>query len=159
MPPKVYIDGHAGTTGLRIREWLGPRTDIELLTLPEKDRKDPGARRAMLRSADLAVLCLPDDSAREAAAWAADGPTRLIDASTAHRGAKDWVFGLPELAPDQRDRIRSAKRVSNPGCYSSAFILLLRPLIDAGVIAPDVPLAIHALSGYSGGGQIGRAHV
>ncbi len=153
MRPKVYIDGHAGTTGLRIRDWLEPRSDIELIVLPDERRKDVEARRQMLRTADLAILCLPDDSAREATAWAADHPTRLIDASTAHRVAEDWVFGLPELVPGQREKIRAAKRVSNPGCYSSAFVLLLRPLIDARVLDPESPLTIHALSGYSGGGR------
>ncbi len=153
MRPKVYIDGHVGTTGLRIREWMAARADVELLTLPEAHRKDPAARRARIVAADLAVLCLPDDAAREAAGWASDGATRIIDASTAHRVAAGWVYGLPELAPGQRDAIRRAKLVANPGCYASAFILLVRPLVDAGVLAPVVPLTCHALSGYSGGGR------
>jgi N-acetyl-gamma-glutamyl-phosphate reductase len=153
MGKRVYIDGHVGTTGLRIREWLAPRTDIELLTLPESARKDSDARRQQLRRADLAVLCLPDDAAREAAAWAAEDNTRVIDASTAHRVDDDWVYGLPELQAEQRDAIRQAQRVANPGCYASAVILLLRPLVDAGVLAPDAALTIHALSGYSGGGR------
>jgi N-acetyl-gamma-glutamyl-phosphate reductase len=149
----VYIDGHVGTTGLRIREWLAQRTDIQLLTLPDSARKDAAARREQLRLADIAVLCLPDDAAREAAAWAEEENTRIIDASTAHRVADSWVYGLPELASAQRDAIRDAKRVSNPGCYSSAVILLLRPLVDAGVLPPDTPVTVHALSGYSGGGR------
>lgn len=153
MKPRVYIDGHVGTTGLRIREWMAPRTDIELLTLPDEVRKDAGARRDRILAADLAVLCLPDEAAREAARWTAGGTTRIIDASTAHRVAADWVFGLPELAPAQRDAIRHAQFVTNPGCYSSAFILLLRPLIDAGVLARTAPITCHALSGYSGGGR------
>ena len=153
MKPRLYIDGHVGTTGLRIREWMAQRTDVELLTLPEELRKDTGARRDRTLAADLVVLCLPDDAAREAAQWAAEGATRIIDASTAHRVATDWVYGLPELAPGQREAIRQARRVANPGCYSSAFILLLRPLIDAGVVAATAPITCHALSGYSGGGR------
>jgi N-acetyl-gamma-glutamyl-phosphate reductase len=153
MRPKVYIDGHVGTTGLRIREWMTPRADVELLTLPERQRKDAGARREALLASDLTVLCLPDDAAREAAQWAAAGTTRIIDASTAHRVAAGWVYGLPERASDQRAAIRQARCVANPGCYSSAFILLLRPLLDAGIIAATAPIACHALSGYSGGGH------
>ncbi|MCB0126927.1 MAG: N-acetyl-gamma-glutamyl-phosphate reductase [Caldilineaceae bacterium] len=151
--PKVYIDGHVGTTGLRIREWLAPRQDIELMTIPEEVRKDNDARREHMLASDITVFCLPDDAAREAAAWVRESDTRLIDASTAHRVNPDWVYGLPELEPGQRDAIRNAKLVSNPGCYSSSFILLTRPLIDAGVIAPDAPISIHALSGHSGGGR------
>src|SRR5512135_1354830 len=153
MRPKVYIDGHVGTTGLRIREWMAQRSDVEVLTLPEKQRKDTPARRAHLLASDLTVLCLPDDAAREAAQWAASGTTRLIDASTAHRVTAGWVYGLPELAAEQRDAIRVARFVANPGCYSSAFILLLRPLVDAGVITSTAPITCHALSGYSGGGH------
>lgn len=153
MTARVYIDGHVGTTGLRIREWLGGRTDLDLLALPEAQRKDAAARRDLLRSADVAILCLPDDAAREVAAWVADAPTRLIDASSAHRVATGWVYGLPELAADQRAAIRGAKLVSNPGCYPTGFVLLVRPLIDAGLLAADAPLTIHALSGYSGGGR------
>ncbi len=153
MKPRVYVDGHVGTTGLRIRQWLADRGDLEVMTLPDADRKRPEARREHMRSADLAILCLPDEAARQAVEWVADAPTRVIDASTAHRIAPGWVYGLPELAPDQRDAIRAAKHVANPGCYSSAFILLLRPLVDAGIIAATAPLTCHALSGYSGGGR------
>jgi N-acetyl-gamma-glutamyl-phosphate reductase len=153
MTPKLYIDGHAGTTALRVREWLAGRDDLEVVTLPEELRKDPVARKKALRDAAIVLLCLPDDTAREAAEWLADSPVRILDASTAHRVADGWVYGLPELVAGQRERIASAKRVANPGCYSSAVILLLRPLIDAGLIAPDKPMAIHALSGYSGGGR------
>ena len=152
MPPKVYIDGHVGTTGLRIREWLAGRADIELITAAEDERKNADVRRECVRRADLAVLCLPDEAAREAASWAAESGTKVIDASTAHRIAGGWVYGLPELEPMQRDAIRSASRVTNPGCYASAFVLLARPLIDAGFLTSDTPLSIHALSGYSGGG-------
>lgn len=153
MKPKVYIDGHVGTTGLRIREWMAPRHDVELLTLPDAQRKDTGARRERVQSADIAILCLPDSAAHEAVEWAADAPTRIIDASSAHRVSPGWVYGLPELAPGQRDAIRKAKLVTNPGCYPSGFILLVRPLVDAGLLSPEVPLLIHALSGYSGGGR------
>ena len=153
MPPRVYIDGHVGTTGLRIREWLAGRDDLDLLTLPEALRKDDAARRDRVRAADVAILCLPDDAARVAATWVDDVPTRLIDSSTAHRVAPDWVYGLPELTANQRAAIRGAKLVSNPGCYSSAVILLLRPLVDAGIVPPEAPLTCHALSGYSGGGR------
>ena len=153
MTPRVYIDGHIGTTGLRIREWMARRTDIDLLTLPDELRKDSSARRDRIVAADLAVLCLPDNAACEAAQWAAAGATRVIDASTAHRVAAGWVYGLPELTTDQREAIRQAQCVANPGCYSSAFILLLRPLIDAGVLPTPAPITCHALSGYSGGGR------
>jgi len=153
MRPRIYIDGHVGTTGLRIRDWLAPRRDLDVVSLPEEERKLPDARRKSLLEADVAVLCLPDAAAREAAAWAEEGRTRVIDASTAHRVAEGWTFGLPELEPTQRDEIRRAKRVANPGCYASAFLLLVRPLIDAGIVARDAPLTVHALSGYSGGGR------
>ena len=153
MPPKVYIDGHVGTTGLRIREWMAGRHDVELLTLPDAQRKSEAARRALLAEADVAVLCLPDDASREAAGWAAHTNTRLIDASSVHRVEDGWVYGLPELRPDQREAIRQAKYVANPGCYSSAFLLLVRPLLDAGLIEKNTPISIHALSGYSGGGR------
>ncbi|MGH7766595.1 MAG: N-acetyl-gamma-glutamyl-phosphate reductase [Candidatus Binatia bacterium] len=153
MSAKVYLDGHAGTTGLRVREWLSGRSDVEVLTLPEDRRKNSEARRETILSADVAILCLPDAAAREVAGWVQNGTTRLIDASTAHRVSDGWVFGLPELQSTQRDRIRNARLVSNPGCYSSAFILLTRPLIDEGLISRDAPLVIHALSGYSGGGR------
>ena len=153
IPPRVYIDGHVGTTGLRIRDWLRGRGDLEVLDLPETSRKDPAARRERVEEADAAVLCLPDDAAREAAAWAAASGTRVVDASTAHRVAEGWTYGLPELIPGQRARIRGAVRVSNPGCYPTGFVLLVRPLVDAGLLAPDAALSAHALSGYSGGGR------
>ncbi len=153
MRPQVYIDGHVGTTGLCIRAWLANRRDIEIVSLAEDRRKSKDARRECLVAADIAVLCLPDDASREAAGWVTDGHTRLIDASTAHRTAEGWVYGLPELQPGQRDAIRTAARVANPGCYASAFVLLVRPLIDAAVLAAEAGLSIHALSGYSGGGR------
>jgi N-acetyl-gamma-glutamyl-phosphate reductase len=153
MRPKIYIDGQAGTTALRIRDWLAGRHDIELAILPEELRKNSDARKKALRDATLVILCLPDDAAREAAAWLSGSPVRVLDASSAHRVTDGWVFGLPELVTGQRERIATAARVANPGCYSSAVILLTRPLVDAGLIAADTPLSIHALSGYSGGGR------
>lgn len=153
MTQKVYIDGHVGTTGLRIRDWLAGRDDIELLTLPDELRKDAAARKEALLASDIAVLCLPDDAAREVSEWLTDADTRVIDASTAHRIAPDWVYGLPEMQSDQREKIRNARLVSNPGCYSSASILLLRPLLDEGILTPDSLVYIQALSGYSGGGK------
>jgi N-acetyl-gamma-glutamyl-phosphate reductase len=151
--PRIYIDGQAGTAALRIREWLADRSDLELVTLPDALRKDPSRRRGCVLDSDVTVLCLPDDAAREAAAWAADAPTRIIDASTAHRTAAGWVYGLPELAPTQREAIRMARLVSNPGCYAAAFLLLLRPLVEKGLLSADHGPTIHALSGYSGGGR------
>ncbi|MGH9886356.1 MAG: N-acetyl-gamma-glutamyl-phosphate reductase [bacterium] len=153
MAPRVFIDGHMGTTGLRIRDWLAGRDDLELVELPEAQRHVAAARRDALAAADLAVLCLPDDAAREAVALAEGTRVRILDASAAHRISKGWVFGLPELAPEQRGLIASATRVSNAGCYASAVLLLLRPLVDAGLVPRDAPIAIHALSGYSGGGR------
>ena len=153
MRSKLYIDGQAGTTALRIRDWLAGRDDIEVVVLPEALRKESMARRQALQSADIVLLCLPDDAAKEAAAWLADSCVRILDASTAHRVTDGWVYGLPELVAGQRERIAQAKRVANPGCYASAVILLVRPLIDAGLIAPDTFFSIHALSGYSGGGR------
>ena len=153
MLPRIYIDGQAGTTALRIRDWLAGRNDLEVATLSEELRKDAAARKIALRDATVVLLCLPDDAAREAAGWLADSPVRILDASTAHRVTDGWVYGLPELVPGQRERIAKAKQVANPGCYASAVILLVRPLVDAGLIAPDTPLSIHALSGYSGGGR------
>ena len=130
MSARVFIDGQAGTTGLRIRDWLAGRDDLELVEVAEARRKDAKARRDCFASADLAVLCLPDDAAAEAVAWLGDAQTRILDASTAHRVAADWVYGLPELGDRQREAIASAERVSNPGCYPSATIVALRPLVD-----------------------------
>jgi N-acetyl-gamma-glutamyl-phosphate reductase len=153
MPPKLYIDGQAGTTALRVRDWLAGRNDLDVVVLPEELRKDPAARRQALQTADIVLLCLPDDVAKEVATWLAGSRVRVLDASTAHRTSDDWVYGLPELIAGQRERIAQAQRVANPGCYASAVILLLRPLIDAGLIASDSAFSIHALSGYSGGGR------
>ncbi len=152
-PPKVFIDGSYGTTGLRIREWLADRDDIEVLSLPEEDRRDADARKALLAEADLAVLCLPDDAAGEAAALADESGTKIIDASTAHRVADGWTYGLPEMDPSQREAIREETHVSNPGCYPMGVILGLRPLVEEGLLLDDAPITVHALSGYSGGGK------
>ncbi|MDA3896732.1 MAG: N-acetyl-gamma-glutamyl-phosphate reductase [Desulfobacteraceae bacterium] len=153
MSINIFIDGHVGTTGLRIHDWLSIRHDIEVIALPEKLRKNTEARREMVLSSDIAILCLPDDAAIEVANWAKDENTRLIDASTAHRVAEDWVYGLPELQPNQRDLIRNAKFVSNTGCHAAAFILLIRPLVDENILMKDSPITVRSLSGYSGGGR------
>jgi N-acetyl-gamma-glutamyl-phosphate reductase len=153
MPPRVFIDGHVGTTGLRIREWLAGRSDLAVVELPESLRKDAGARRDAIAGADVAVLCLPEAAAREAAEFARASRVRVLDASTAHRIAPGWSFGLPELAPGQRAEIAGASAVSNTGCWSTAVILLVRPLIDAGLLDRETPLHVHGLSGYSGGGR------
>ena len=131
----VYVDGQEGTTGLRINEYLARRGDVEILRVAPELRKDPAERARLLNAADVAFLCLPDAAAREAVALVSNPKTCLIDASTAHRTASDWVFGLPELASDQRARIRASKRISNPGCHATGFILLMRPLVDAGLVS------------------------
>ena len=153
MLPKVFIDGHTGTTGLRIHQWMAAREDVELLTLPQELRRNSEERRGQILESDVAILCLPDEAAVEVAGWVQESDTRLIDASAAHRVAAGWAYGLPELEPGQRSAIGQAKYVSNPGCYPTGFILLVRPLIDAGLLAPDAPVSINALSGYSGGGN------
>ncbi|MFO7301799.1 MAG: N-acetyl-gamma-glutamyl-phosphate reductase [Acidobacteriota bacterium] len=153
MAFRVYVDGQQGTTGLRIHEVLAGRDDIEVLRIDPEKRKDPAERARLLNAADVAFLCLPDDASREAAAMVTNPRTCLIDASTAFRTDPGWVFGLPELAPGQRDRIRTSKRIANPGCHSTAFILLVRPLIDAGLIPRELPLSATSLTGYSGGGR------
>ena len=149
----VFIDGHAGTTGLELASRLRRHPGIDLLVIEDRLRKDAGRRRELLDRADVAVLCLPDDAARQAVDLAPEA--RFLDASTAHRLSEDWLYGLPELAPDQRRRIRTAQRVANPGCYPTGFALGIRPLIDAGALDADLPLRVHAVSGYSGGGYSG----
>jgi len=150
---KVYVDGQEGTTGLRLFDYLKARSDIELLRIDSDKRKDPVERARLLNAADVAFLCLPDAASREAAAMVENPETCLIDASTAFRTAEDWVYGLPELDRDQRAKIRASKRIANVGCHASAFILLVRPLVDAGLLPPDYPLSAFSLTGYSGGGK------
>jgi len=153
MKYRVFVDGQEGTTGLRINEYLAGRSDIEVLRIEPERRKDADERARLLNAADVAFLCLPDAAAREAVALVNNPKTCVIDASTAHRTAADWAFGLPELAPDQRDKLRASKRISNPGCHSSAFILLLRPLVDAGLVPAALPISASSITGYSGGGK------
>jgi N-acetyl-gamma-glutamyl-phosphate reductase len=152
VKPRVFIDGDVGTTGLQIRARLEARGDVELVRIPVEHRKETARRAEMLNSSDVAILCLPDDAAREAAALVVNGDVRLIDASTAHRTHPDWIYGLPELH-GQREAIRAAKRVSNPGCYPTGFVSLVRPLVQAGLVPPGFPATVHAVSGYSGGGR------
>ena len=153
MGSTVFVDGLEGTTGLRIHEYLARRPDIELLRIAPEKRKDSAERARLLNAADVAFLCLPDAAAREAAALVNNPRTCLIDASTAHRTLPDWAYGLPELAPGQRDAIRASKRISNPGCHASAFILLLRPLVDAGLIPASTAISVSSITGYTGGGK------
>lgn len=152
-PTLVFIDGDQGTTGLQIHERLRGRADLQLLTLPETDRKNAARRAEAINSCDIAILCLPDAAAREAAAAIVNPAVRVIDASSAHRTDPQWVYGFPEMGAEQATRIASARRVSNPGCYPTGAIALLRPLVQAGLVPADHPIAIHAVSGYSGGGR------
>jgi N-acetyl-gamma-glutamyl-phosphate reductase len=153
MTPKIFIDGEAGTTGLQIRNRLAGRTDLEVISIDSERRKDPQARAEMINRADVVILCLPDDAAREAVSLIENKAVRIIDASTAHRTHQDWTYGFPEMTKNQRDAIGSARFVANPGCYPTAFIALVRPLLEANVVPRNWPMSANAVSGYTGGGR------
>ena len=151
--PTIFIDGEHGTTGLLIRELLRERADIEVVSIAPDKRKDSAERKRLLNSVDLAILCLPDDAARESVTMIENPDVRVVDASTAHRVLPDWTFGFPEMTASQEQRIIQSRRVSNPGCWSTCFIALVRPLVDAGLLPAEHPLSVWGVSGYSGGGR------
>lgn len=153
MKKKIFIDGRAGTTGLRIYERLEARDDIELIILSEEERKDAAARKRALNQADVAFLCLPDDAARESVSFIENENTVVIDTSTAHRTLEGWCYGFPELSPAFEEKLKTAKRIAVPGCHASGFIALVYPLIEKGIISPDTLLTCHSITGYSGGGK------
>ncbi len=153
MKTKIFVDGQEGTTGLQIHERLARRPELELIEIDAAKRKDPAARAACLNAADVAFLCLPDAASKESAALVTNPRTCVIDASTAHRVDKAWVYGVPELGPDYRGAIRTSKRIANPGCHATAFALAVRPLVQRGLIPSDFPLSCFSITGYSGGGK------
>jgi N-acetyl-gamma-glutamyl-phosphate reductase len=153
MTARIFIDGAAGTTGLEIRQRLAGRGELTLIALSDADRKDAAARKAALNDADIVILCLPDAAAKEAVALIDNPATRVIDASTAYRVAPGWTYGFPELEADGAARIASAKRISNPGCWATGFLSIVRPLVCARLIPADFPISAHGVSGYSGGGK------
>jgi N-acetyl-gamma-glutamyl-phosphate reductase len=153
MSANIFIDGAAGTTGLEIRERLAGRKDLNVVGLSDNDRKDVKVRTRALNEADIVILCLPDEAAREAVGHIHNSDVRVIDASTAHRVAPGWAYGFPEYEPGNYDAIASSKRVTNPGCYATGFLALVRPLVRTGLIPADAPLTVNAISGYSGGGK------
>jgi N-acetyl-gamma-glutamyl-phosphate reductase len=153
MTFKVFVDGQEGTTGLRINEYLSQRADISVLKIAPEARKDVGERKRLINASDITFLCLPDDAAKEAVSLVDNPNTCIIDASTAHRINPDWTFGLPELDSQQRDKIRASKRIANPGCHASAFILLMKPLVASGLLPAASQIAAHSITGYSGGGK------
>ncbi len=153
MTAKIFIDGEAGTTGLQIRERLSARKDLTLLSIPEARRKDPAARAEFLNAADVAILCLPDDAAKESLSLISNPNTRVVDASSAHRVAEGWTYGFAEMDKAQGAAIAKAKRVSNPGCWPQGVIAVLRPLIAAGLLPAAYPVTVNGVSGYSGGGK------
>lgn len=150
---RIFIDGKAGTTGLRIYERLEARDDVELLSLSDEERKDPAARKRMLNSCDVAFLCLPDDAARESVSFIENDRVVVIDTSTAHRTDPEWAYGFPELSPEHEERIRSSKRIAVPGCHACGFIALIYPLVKEGIIDKSLLLSCHSITGYSGGGK------
>jgi N-acetyl-gamma-glutamyl-phosphate reductase len=153
MKKKVFVDGQHGTTGLKIRERLNGRKDIEVSEIPGEKRKDPATKKKYLNEADIVFLCLPDDAARESVSLINNGAVCVIDGSTAHRVAEGWVYGLPELRKEQRALIRKSRRITVPGCHATGFVLMLYPLVAGGIVAPDYPVTCQALAGYSGGGK------
>ena len=153
MKPRIFIDGEHGTTGLQIRQRLAGRGDLDIISVPAERRKDPAARADFLNAADIAILCLPDDAAKESVSLIANNGTRVIDASTAHRVAEGWTYGFPEMDKAQGEAVASAGRVANPGCWPQGPIATLRPLIAAGLLPADYPVTVNGISGYSGGGR------